>query len=375
MKISKKGFTLIELLVVIAIIAILAAILFPVFARAREKARQTTCTSNQRQIAATVQMYAQDHEETLPASVDFWTRINVDPGVLICPTAGKSQVNGYVSNSALGDVAVGSLTDPTVELLTADGKTQTSSNTVNVAARFSDFVTRHSGKFIASYVDGHVSTASSLRMATAGAYLKSTDDSGNIITFVVDRTKPADAPQGAAALTIGSLSNFTGKLSLSGIGSHGYVVFTHAGAISSSLIKYPFNMPVATGFTNNAAGWCGFGFNDGVINETSAGGTQMSNTRSSSTVSIGVSDLKTHTLTVFSPARIVKSHKIIMSIANTGSQDAGAVFDYSSQYLGGAILQYTFTGDVTLTVKYIGCNVVGGDEVYQGATLKAIFLD
>ncbi|MEI6521594.1 MAG: prepilin-type N-terminal cleavage/methylation domain-containing protein, partial [bacterium] len=59
----QKGFTLIELLVVIAIIAILAAILFPVFARAREKARQTTCTNNQRQIATTLLMYAQDHEE------------------------------------------------------------------------------------------------------------------------------------------------------------------------------------------------------------------------------------------------------------------------------------------------------------------------
>ncbi len=60
MKNSSKrgGFTLIELLVVIAIIAILAAILFPVFARAREKARQTTCTSNQRQIAASIAMYA-----------------------------------------------------------------------------------------------------------------------------------------------------------------------------------------------------------------------------------------------------------------------------------------------------------------------------
>ena len=58
----KKGFTLIELLVVIAIIAILAAILFPVFARAREKARQTTCANNQRQIAAAIHMYAQDHD-------------------------------------------------------------------------------------------------------------------------------------------------------------------------------------------------------------------------------------------------------------------------------------------------------------------------
>ncbi|MGC4046225.1 MAG: DUF1559 domain-containing protein [Armatimonas sp.] len=60
------GFTLIELLVVIAIIAILAAILFPVFAQAREKARQTSCLSNMKQIALGVMMYAQDYDETYP---------------------------------------------------------------------------------------------------------------------------------------------------------------------------------------------------------------------------------------------------------------------------------------------------------------------
>jgi len=62
----KKGFTLIELLVVIAIIAILAAILFPVFARAREKARQTSCLSNVKQIALAALMYAGDWDETMP---------------------------------------------------------------------------------------------------------------------------------------------------------------------------------------------------------------------------------------------------------------------------------------------------------------------
>jgi prepilin-type N-terminal cleavage/methylation domain-containing protein len=65
MKIS-TGFTLIELLVVIAIIAILAAILFPVFAKAREKARQTSCLSNMKQLGLAFQMYATDWNETLP---------------------------------------------------------------------------------------------------------------------------------------------------------------------------------------------------------------------------------------------------------------------------------------------------------------------
>src|SRR5262249_35979464 len=64
----QRGFTLIELLVVIAIIAILAAILFPVFAQARESARLSACLSNQKQIGSALTMYLQDNDERLPAA-------------------------------------------------------------------------------------------------------------------------------------------------------------------------------------------------------------------------------------------------------------------------------------------------------------------
>jgi prepilin-type N-terminal cleavage/methylation domain-containing protein/prepilin-type processing-associated H-X9-DG protein len=68
MKSKHNGFTLIELLVVIAIIAILAAILFPVFAKAREKARQTTCASNEKQLGLAMLQYVQDYDEHFPGN-------------------------------------------------------------------------------------------------------------------------------------------------------------------------------------------------------------------------------------------------------------------------------------------------------------------
>ncbi len=84
----RRGFTLIELLVVIAIIAILAAILFPVFARAREKARQASCLSNLKQMGLGALMYAQDYDETM-------LRVNIGPGVVYTLPNGSSH-SGYM---------------------------------------------------------------------------------------------------------------------------------------------------------------------------------------------------------------------------------------------------------------------------------------
>lgn len=79
---KRHGFTLIELLVVIAIIAILAAILFPVFARAREKARQASCQSNLKQIELAMKQYAQDYDEMFPTASD-----SMPNGVELCNAA------------------------------------------------------------------------------------------------------------------------------------------------------------------------------------------------------------------------------------------------------------------------------------------------
>lgn len=95
---NRHGFTLIELLVVIAIIAILAAILFPVFAKAREKARQTSCLSNLKQLGLGLLMYAQDYDETnlrrrpannAPQNMFWWNVIQPyvkNTQLILCPS-------------------------------------------------------------------------------------------------------------------------------------------------------------------------------------------------------------------------------------------------------------------------------------------------
>ena len=100
----RSGFTLIELLVVIAIIAILAAILFPVFARAREKARQASCSSNLKQIGAATLMYIQDYDERYPPQ--FAITPDLDWPVMLDPYVKNHQLWSCPSNQDTGHMLV-----------------------------------------------------------------------------------------------------------------------------------------------------------------------------------------------------------------------------------------------------------------------------
>ena len=190
----RKAFTLIELLVVIAIIAILAAILFPVFARAREKARATSCLSNLSQLGLVVGMYAQDYEEAMPPAITsnatgsytVWhlmqpyirnTQIYVCPsdsnsqtmtdiatnlgslGLPACATAGYGALSYNANFSVFALVPLGSdartmgqIPRPSETVAFYDGIIAVTSGTPPFAAPVR---ARHNDTAQAAYVDGH----------------------------------------------------------------------------------------------------------------------------------------------------------------------------------------------------------------------------
>ncbi len=165
-----RGFTLIELLVVIAIIAILAAILFPVFAKAREKARTNSCLNNQRQILIAINMYCMDHDEKLfpdprnSAWSQYLQPYN-EPSLYDCPSyqiVGTNANPEYGFNELIFGYALGDIKNPSNMLVTADLDMQPSPTNLNprAALRISstnmDIDPRHNNSAVCGLFDGHV---------------------------------------------------------------------------------------------------------------------------------------------------------------------------------------------------------------------------
>ena len=176
---AKRGFTLIELLVVIAIIAILASILFPVFSKAREKARQTQCTNNVKQLTTALQIYVQENQGKYPNKIWVKGVANTDgldvssQKVLACPddvavvTADDTSQISYGYNGLLIKVDGKGVNEsmipaPTMVGAFADsvsGKTVGLPGLIGGASgestQASDISYRHNGGTICGYVDGH----------------------------------------------------------------------------------------------------------------------------------------------------------------------------------------------------------------------------
>jgi prepilin-type N-terminal cleavage/methylation domain-containing protein len=175
---KRQGFTLIELLVVIAIIAILAAILFPVFARAREAARRANCLSNAKQIALAVIMYANDYDETMPAASAGCGNNN----------GAAHPVNGYIQ-SVCG-AAAGCLSDDQWDVCMGAGQWK-------IADMAAPYV-KNDGVFVCPTVKGYISRGPAYGIdSKAGGKMDDSadrcdDQDGSYMWFCGHTTAPQD---------------------------------------------------------------------------------------------------------------------------------------------------------------------------------------
>lgn len=166
MRTTRQGFTLVELLVVIAIIAVLAALLFPLFRKAKEKVREIKCVNNQRQLATTILIWAQDHDDRLP-STQIWKEITIDPEVLVCPTADAGVGKSYIYSSFVAGKRLAAVKSDLNEILTADGihaaTPEPNQTDANIGYSPEDLNWRHNGNVVCTFVDGHAIATSDPR--------------------------------------------------------------------------------------------------------------------------------------------------------------------------------------------------------------------
>jgi len=222
---SSRAFTLIELLVVIAIIAILAAILFPVFAQAREKARAISCLSNEKQIGLSLLMYVQDYDEQFPtgSKLSYDAPAVGSPNTLLygvgwagqiypytksaqilkCPDDSTSNINGPWPGNINGPWPVSYILNSNIAANTADASITAPATTVGLAE----------GKGVVADATANdeigLSTALPPQFSAAG-------DGLNILASVIGTTVPA--VQGPAPYTAVYETGTLGGYSCTGTG-------------------------------------------------------------------------------------------------------------------------------------------------------------
>lgn len=210
---NRSGFTLIELLVVVAIIAVLAAILFPVLATAREKARQTTCLSDEKQLAMAVLMYAGDYDEYLcptdTGQVDakgneiLWPDL-LDPyvksaAVRLCPSDPKEHLCSY----GLNELNFADMGDPGAIPPKVLGKFEAPAQTVMLGelgvgstGNFNDFTTVRLGTYKLTAPDVDLNDPFDARPACRHfqraniAFMDGHDQSLKLEQFYIGQTPP-----------------------------------------------------------------------------------------------------------------------------------------------------------------------------------------
>jgi prepilin-type N-terminal cleavage/methylation domain-containing protein/prepilin-type processing-associated H-X9-DG protein len=214
---NRKGFTLIELLVVIAIIAILAAILFPVFAKAREKARQTSCASNMRQLSLGFAQYVQDFDEKFP---------NGTIGSGTEPTGWASQIYPEIKSTAVfkcPDDSTTSVPSTTAGVGTAVPISYAENWNVQGGASLAQFIATTSTVllFEVSGVTGDPSNVVSPSGAVGDGYSASELD-----TFAATDTGTTDAGALSNGFTYGGATNtvFTAPTAAQSLYETGYLI-------------------------------------------------------------------------------------------------------------------------------------------------------
>ena len=345
MRVSSRltGFTLIELLVVVAIIALLAAILFPVFAAAREKARQTACMNNQRQIVMGVQVYAQDNNATLPTGNNIWSVISMPAGALICPTLGKKILNGYVYNMGVSGAAIGQLNPPTAIPICADGLTSTTpGNLPNCAYSANEYDARHNGMAIASFLDGHVAPTK------VGDLVASIAQNGGVIygdwtnpaiVLVSSANPPQNMPAVDYSAAIPTLPGWPAYMKAQ-VGSKGYVLYgwnnVSDGTFHANTLVMPSTSPIAiSAYTVGGSDGMATGQSRASINSfldyvPQIPGSIGDRDGKGKSVTITVKDSATHYLTIDSH-NYNSAPRGIFTLATTTSSPTSASFNFSTE--------------------------------------------